>query len=53
MPNAKRRSPKRRTRKPFDFSKLLKNLKLWAFELGMAIVYFIMLYRFVMHEIGQ
>jgi len=45
--------PPRRKRKPFDFDKFLKTAKLWAFDIGMTIVFFVMLYRVVMHEIGR
>jgi hypothetical protein len=48
-----RRPATRNRRKSFDFEKLLKTLKLWAFDLGMTIGFFVMLYCVVIHAIGR
>jgi hypothetical protein len=48
-----RRLAKRRKRKSFNLDEHLKAVKLWAFDLGMAIVFFVMLFRLIMHEIGH
>jgi hypothetical protein len=45
--------PRRSKRKPFDFDEFLKRLKLPAFDLGMTIVLFVVLYRVAMHEIAR
>lgn len=48
-----RRPPKRRKRVPFDFDEFLKTLKLVAFDVGLTIVFFVVLYHVIMQEITR
>jgi hypothetical protein len=49
-PTTPRKRPKR---KSLHLEKRIQQAKLVAFDLGMAVVFFVTLYKVVMHEIGR
>lgn len=50
MSSSARKRPRRR--KPFDPHRFLTEVKLFAFDLGMTVVFLVWLYNEVKHEIG-